>query len=87
MSSDADDDQVLPDSLQKLEIVPIYSQSQSACKVNNERDQNPFLTALSTTSEVDERVRRIANQPQPERILSCFFFSIDYQRPVWANLQ
>lgn len=54
MSSDVDDDQVLPDSLQKLEIVSVYSQS--ACKVNNERNQNPFFTELSTANGIDDRV-------------------------------
>lgn len=52
MSSDVDDDQVLPDSLRKLEIVSVYS----ACKTNNERHQNPFLTELSTENSADDRV-------------------------------
>lgn len=56
MSSDVDDDQVLPDSLQKLEIVSILSHSQLACKVNNERNQNPFFSELSTTNRIDDRV-------------------------------
>lgn len=58
MSSDVDDDQVLPESLQKLEIVPVYSHSQSACKANNERNQNPFFSELSTAvNGIDDRVR------------------------------
>lgn len=44
MSSDVDDEQVLPDSLQKLEIVPINAQNQVACKI----DQNPFYTVFDT---------------------------------------
>lgn len=57
MSSDVDDDQVLPDSLRKLEIVSVYSHSLAACKTNNERIENPFLTELSTaTNSVDDRV-------------------------------
>ncbi|XP_055322503.1 uncharacterized protein LOC129578256 [Sitodiplosis mosellana] len=56
MSSDVDDDQVLPDSLQKLEIVPVYSHSQSACKSNNERNQNPFFSVLSTANGIDDRI-------------------------------
>lgn len=56
MSSDVDDDQVLPDSLRKLEIVSVYSHSLAACKTNNERNQNPFLTELSTGNSVDDRV-------------------------------
>lgn len=56
MSSDVDDDQVLPESLQKLEIVPDYSHSQSACKANNERN-NPFFSELSRTNGIDDRVR------------------------------
>lgn len=56
MSSDVDDDQVLPDSLQKLEIVPIYCHSQTACKQNNEREQNPFFSELSRVNGVDDRV-------------------------------
>lgn len=57
MSSDVDEDQVLPDSLQKLEIVSVYSQSLAACKTNNERNRNPFFTELSTTNSIDDRVR------------------------------
>lgn len=58
MSSDVDDDQVLPDSLQKLEIVPVYPHSQSACKANNEHNRNPFFSELSTaTNGIDDRVR------------------------------
>lgn len=57
MSSDVDDDdQVLPDSLRKLEIVSVYSNSLAACKANNERHQNPFLTELSTESSANDRV-------------------------------
>lgn len=56
MSSDVDDDQVLPDSLQKLEIVPVYPHSLVACKSNSDRNQNPFLTELSTANSVDDRV-------------------------------
>lgn len=55
MSSDVDDDQVLPESLQKLEIVPDYLHSQSACKANNERN-NPFFSELSRTNGIDDRV-------------------------------
>ncbi|XP_031639465.1 uncharacterized protein LOC116351517 [Contarinia nasturtii] len=59
MSSDVDDDQVLPDSLQKLEIVPDYSHSQSACKANNEHNnQNPFFSQLSTANDIDERITK-----------------------------
>lgn len=57
MSSDVDDDQVLPESLQKLEIVPVFSHSQSACKSNNER--NPFFSELRTVNGIDDRVRYI----------------------------
>lgn len=56
MLSDVDDDQVLPDSLRKLEIVSVYSNSLATCKTNNERHQNPFLTELSTANSVDDRV-------------------------------
>lgn len=58
MSSDVDDDQVLPDSLQKLEIVPVYSHSLVACKTNIDRNQNPFLTELSTANSVDDRITK-----------------------------
>lgn len=72
MSSDVDDDQVLPDSLQKLEIVPVYSHSQSACKANNERNQNPFFTELSTSSRIDERVRRnLETSNRKNKIKEC----------------
>lgn len=58
MASDVDDDQVLPDSLRKLEIVSVYSNSLAACKANNERHQNPFLTELSTENcSANDRVR------------------------------
>lgn len=53
MSSDVDEDQVLPDSLQKLEIVPVYSQSQTACKSNNERNPNPFFSAELSTNATE----------------------------------
>lgn len=63
MSSDVDDDQVLPDSLRKLEIVSVYTNSLAAattatvaCKTINERHQNPFLTELSTANSIDDRV-------------------------------
>lgn len=69
MSSDVDDDQVLPDSLQKLEIVPVYTHSQSACKANNERNQNPFFTELSTTTGIDDRVCYIINAERPPKII------------------
>lgn len=95
MSSDVDDDQVLPDSLQKLEIVPVYSQS--ACKANNEHNQNPFFTELSTANGIDDRVgylRDNQNQTNVIYINNSFFFRIspspyihtDNQRPVWANV-
>lgn len=45
MSSDVDDDQILPDSLQKLEIVPVYSRAQLLRKTttsNDAQNQNPF---------------------------------------------
>lgn len=58
MPSDVDDDQVLPDSLQKLDIVPVNSQAQTFSKANNERNQNPFFTALSTPSGIDERITK-----------------------------
>lgn len=44
MSSDVDDEQVLPESLQKLEIVPVYSQPSTSYKLSN--DQNPFYAVL-----------------------------------------
>lgn len=56
MSSDVDDDQVLPESLQKLEIVSVYANSLAACKTINKRHQNPFLPELSTASCIDDRV-------------------------------
>lgn len=55
MSSDVDDDQVLPESLQKLEIVPVFSHSQSACKANEHN--NPFFSELSEANRIDDRVR------------------------------
>lgn len=58
MSSDIDDDQVLPETLQKLEIVPIHPQSQTACKTNNERNQNPFFSVSSTANGLNDRVSK-----------------------------
>lgn len=61
MSSDVDvdDEQVLPESLQKLEIVPIYSSHTSPnCKSANE--QNPFYTVPGMDSaSTDERIVRL----------------------------
>lgn len=62
MSSDVDDDQVLPESLQKLEIVSVYAQSQTACKSNNERNQNPFYSELSRVNGIDDRVRQYCRE-------------------------
>lgn len=101
MSSDVDDDQVLPESLQKLEIVPIYPQSQTACKTNNERNQNPFFSQLSTANGLDDRVSNkkkitpflckllcILQQQKKCQIFSCVLFKLyaDNQRPVWSNV-
>lgn len=49
MSSDVDDEQVLPDSLQKLEIVPVCSRSNFSHqpKYNELRNRNPFSIASS----------------------------------------
>lgn len=61
MSSDVDvdDEQVLPESLKKLEIVPIYSaQTTLNCKSTNE--QNPFYTAPAMDSAItDERIVKL----------------------------
>lgn len=69
MSSDVDDDQVLPDSLQKLEIVSIYSHSLAAYKTNNERNQNPFFTELPTINCIDDRVCIYQN------FIKCYFIN------------
>lgn len=68
MSSDVDEDQILPDSLQKLEIVPIYQKNGNiACKQNNERNQNPFfLVELPTT------ITEIATVNSDESIIKLF---------------
>lgn len=89
MSSDVDDDQVLPESLQKLEIVPVYSHPQSICKANNERNQNPFFTELSTANGIDERVREFvvcAGQNEPIKMSKLFviYSNLDNQRFVWT---
>lgn len=61
MSSDVDvdDEQVLPESLQKLEIVPIYSSHTAAtCKSANE--QNPFYTVPGMDSaSTNERIVKL----------------------------
>lgn len=94
MSSDVDDDQVLPESLQKLEIVPVFSHSQSACKANEHN--NPFYSELSEANRIDDRVR-VKFQHQKtnkkhthisKKMLIIFFFDllIDNQRLVWTNM-
>lgn len=57
MSSDVDDEQVLPDSLQKLEIVPDYSQTQPLYKIakSNDEQSNPFSMNLFA-NDIDDRV-------------------------------
>lgn len=61
MSSDVDvdDEQVLPESLQKLEIVPIYSShTTSNCKSTNE--QNPFYAVSRMDSaSTEERIVKL----------------------------
>lgn len=53
MSSDStDDDQVLPDSLQKLELVPVSELIQST----EQQIQNPFDTDSFGDSRIDEQV-------------------------------
>lgn len=60
MSSDVDDEQVLPDSLQKLEIVPVCSRSNllHIPKYNELRNRNPFSIA-SILNDFDERVSKL----------------------------
>lgn len=98
MSSDIDDDQVLPDSLQKLEIVSVYPHSLAACKTTNDRNQNPFLTELSTTNSVDDRVRTqnarkfcfkasTTNPKQRNYIYDLISLISDNERPVWTVMQ
>lgn len=59
MSSDVDvdDEQVLPESLQKLEIVPIQSSHTSTNCCKNE--QNPFYTVSGIDSGADERNEKL----------------------------
>lgn len=59
MSSDVDDEQVLPDSLQKLEIVPVCSRTNllHIPKYNELRSQNPF-SITSSLNDFDERVSK-----------------------------
>lgn len=66
MSSDVDDEQVLPDSLQKLEIVPVCSRSNLSHthKYKELRRQNPFSIA-SSLNDFDERVSEPQNKSNP----------------------
>lgn len=93
MSSDVDDDQVLPESLQKLEIVPVFSHSQSACKANEHN--NPFFSELSEANRIDDRVRvklqhkknkKHAHTQVKEMLINYFDLLIDNQRLVWTNM-
>lgn len=53
MSSDStDDDQVLPDSLQKLELVPVSELIQPT----EQQIQNPFDTGSFGDNRIDEQV-------------------------------
>lgn len=59
MSSDVDDEHVLPDSLQKLEIVPVCSRLNLSHipKYKDLQCQNPFSIA-SSSNDFDERVSK-----------------------------
>lgn len=53
MSSGAtDDDQTLPESLQKLELVPVYERTPA-----NEPNQNPFQPRTFSHRQNDEQVK------------------------------
>lgn len=60
MSSDVDDEQVLPESLQKLEIVPDCSHASLKCKLTNEH--NPFYsvpTAAAARVAIDRDIDNV----------------------------
>lgn len=59
MSSDVDDEQVLPESLQKLEIVPDCSHATLKCKLTNKH--NPFYSVPTAAAARDAIDRDIDN--------------------------